>query len=179
MKRLFIGIAIPEYILDEVDDLLYELPGVKWVERENLHITLKFIGEVDGRKYKDIKYALRSVRYPDFLLKLSGVGYFDNKMMPLWAGFEESKNLKSLFHKIDNHLFSMGIDREKRKYRAHLTLGRIKNYSPEHLRSFISRFSTFESTVFKADSFHLISSILSPKGATYNLEATYKLIENN
>ena len=95
MPRLFTGLEIPAEIGHTLSSLRGGLPGARWVPPENLHITLRFLGEVDGRDADYVDAALASIRAPGFQLRLAGVGHFasGNRVKTVWAGVDKEPAL--------------------------------------------------------------------------------------
>ncbi len=186
MYRLFIALPVPEEIKDSILGLRTNIPGARWMEKEQLHITLKFIGEVDGGSFRQIKDLLAGIGYKSFTLRFSGVGVFPpggrgGRSSPrvLWTGVENMEKLAGLRNRIERKLKTAGIPEEKRKFSPHLTLARLKNPSESALSRFLSINHSFRTNTFTAERFFLYSSILKPSGAVYTVEADYPLTETD
>src|SRR4030095_9675360 len=147
--RLFVGIALPEDVRFQLSLLCSGLPNVRWVPPENFHITLRFIGEVDGGVSQDIDASLAGVRAPRFSLGLGGVGHFGNggNVRVIWAGVEKSPALRHLHDKIETAAVrrrpapplqkktdggggAPAVPREGQKFNPHITLARPKSAPP-------------------------------------------------
>ena len=128
MIRLFVGIPIPADIESHLSMMSAGLPGARWVNEENYHLTLRFIGEVDEGLAGDIDVTLGQINHPIFELSLEGVGYFGkpNAARAVWAGVAKSENLLHLHAKIETALQRMGQPAEERKYTPHVTLARMR-----------------------------------------------------
>ena len=131
--RLFVALSISADVRRQLASLIGELRGAdgkpRWVNPANLHITLKFIGQVATEQLASIRQALAAVAPPPaFDLELRGIGIFPNHRRPavVWAGIKAPPELPELAGKIDHSLSSCGIPREKRPFAAHLTLARLK-----------------------------------------------------
>jgi 2'-5' RNA ligase len=146
-------------------------PQTRWVRPENLHLTLKFIGEAGETKLAAIRSALAGARsdQPTTVI-FRGLGFFPNEKRPrvFWAGIEASPNLKTLAAEIDRATEKLGIPREQRPFSPHLTLARFEPPElPEKLRSAIQENSAREFGSFRTNQYHLIESKLKPSGAEY------------
>ena len=177
MPRLFIAVDLPETIKENLESMSFGIPGAKWVRPEQLHLTVRFIGEVDGALFHDIKNILAEVSATSFSLQLKGVGYFPPRGAPrvLWIGLEKSEPLLLLRKKIDLRLLRVGVEPEGRKFSAHITLARLKNSPVQKIANFLSGNGLFSQDPFQVEDFKLYSSILSPKGAYHKVERIYPL----
>jgi len=177
MPRLFIAVPIPEVIKNKLLSLKLNISGARWVDKDQLHLTINFIGEVEDQSLKDIRDNLSEVLMGKFLLKNKGVGFFPSGSSPkvLWAGLEKQPELIRLRNKIDTNLNSLGIKRGGGKFSPHITLARLKNSNISLIRDFLSTYSTFETESFLIDKFRLYSSKLYPRGAVHSIEDEYYL----
>ena len=177
MIRLFVGIPIPADIESHLSMMLAGLPGARWVNEENYHLTLRFIGEVDEGLAGDIDVTLGQINHPIFELSLEGVGYFGkpNAARAVWAGVAKSENLLHLHAKIETALQRMGQPAEERKYTPHVTLARIRGTPKAKLDEYIAGHMGFAAGPIAVRSFTLFSSFLSSSGAIYIPEANYTL----
>ena len=135
--RLFVALQIPDPIRKDYAALLDELRRFdtkasakkpKWVRPENLHVTLKFIGQTDPGKLDSIVAALARVRSPqEIRLHFRGIGFFPSANRPrvMWGGMEASENLAALAHDVDQQVATLGFPAEERAFKPHLTLARI------------------------------------------------------
>jgi RNA 2',3'-cyclic 3'-phosphodiesterase len=180
MLRLFVGIGLPPELKLRLSLLCSGVPGAKWVDPGNFHVTLRFIGEVDEGRAADIDEALAQIRAPGFELALSSVGSFGSasKARMLWAGVEKSPSLLHLHQKVESALMRMGMQPEERRYTPHVTLARLK-YAPEggtgRLQAFLAEHALFKAPPFAVDRFSLIASYLTKSGPIYEDEAEYPL----
>jgi len=177
MIRLFAAISIPEGIRSRLYDLRGGVPGAKWVARENYHLSLRFIGDVDQGLARDIDVALLRVRAPAFSVALSGVGYFGKgaKARILWAGVSPCDALGHLQSKIEVALTGAGLPEEHRKYAPHVTMARLRRPDGARLDAYIGDHAGFGAGPIPVDRFVLYSSFLSRSGAIYTPEAEYEL----
>ena len=179
MPRLFIAVDLPAEIKNNLEKMSFGIPGAKWIDPQQIHLTVRFIGEVDGTTFLDIKTALEQVSLKPFSLALKGVGHFPPRGKPrvLWVGIEQSQPLQSLKGRIDKILATVGLQPEGRKFSAHITLARLKN-SPIHMvANFLAGNGLFSQEPFEIKDFKLYSSTLTPKGAIHKVEKVYPLTD--
>jgi 2'-5' RNA ligase len=187
--RLFVALEIPAAVRDNLAALIKELRELstkvvdkrpRWVRRENLHVTLKFIGEVSPAKLEGIRGALSAIRTESPVeITFRGLGFFPNEQHPrvLWAGLDVSANLSPLAADIDGALETQGIPCERRAFTPHLTLARIEPPGlHEKLRAAIQKNGERAFGSFQAREFHLIESKLKPSGAEYTTLASYSFM---
>jgi len=177
--RLFAAITLPEDINDELELFASGLPGARWSPAERRHLTVRFIGEVDGLVYQDVVGALENVQVPRFELSLRGVGHFPPRGAPktLWAGVDESSDLRHLYRRVDRVLVEAGLEPERRKYVPHVTLARLSGTPPSRVGAYLSANALYRSRPFQVEGFSLFSSQLFEHGPEYTLEASYELPE--
>jgi 2'-5' RNA ligase len=173
--RLFVALEIPSAVRENLAALLESLravsPQTRWVRPENLHVTLKFMGEVPETKLAATRSVLAGVRSDQpVTVDFRGLGFFPNEKRPrvFWAGIEASPNLKTLAADIESVVEKLGIPREQRPFSPHLTLARFEPPGlPEKLRSAIQENATREFGSLRTNQYHLIESKLKPSGAEY------------
>jgi len=156
---------------------LFIAVDAKWIDPQQIHLTIRFIGEVDGDTFLDIKTTLAQLSFKPFSLALKGVGHFPPRGKPrvLWVGIAQSQPLQSLKGRIDKILATVGLQPEGRKFSAHITLARLKN-SPIHtVANFLAGNALFSREPFEVKDFKLYSSTLTPKGAIHKVEEVYPL----
>ncbi|HEY3315825.1 MAG TPA: RNA 2',3'-cyclic phosphodiesterase [Bacillota bacterium] len=178
--RLFVAISLPDEVGRAVAPIIDELrrtkADVKWVQPENLHLTLKFLGEVPVGKAERIAEALRAVpeREP-FRLALRGIDAFPSPASPrvVWIGLADGvPDFISLAHDVDGALVKLGFLREKKPVSPHLTLGRVRSpMNGEALRAAIGRLTAVEAGGFLAGEARLYRSELRPSGPVYSVVA--------
>jgi len=186
--RLFVALEIPAAVRDNLAAQVKQLRDLsaqvadkrpRWVRSENLHVTLKFIGEVAPAKIDGIRGVLSNIRSSAPVdLQFRGLGFFPDEKHPrvLCAGLNPSANLSSLAGDIDRATETQGIGREKRAFTPHLTLARFEPPGlHEKLRSAIQKSSACEFGSFQAREFHLIESKLKSTGAEYTSLASFPL----
>lgn len=163
-KRLFVAVDLPDYVCDSLDALREDLKGFHWVPAERFHLTLKFIGEMPGQLQEAIENALGSFSVGSFLLPVKGVGRFPERgnAHAVWAGLGTGHpRLFQLQKRIDDALFNIGIEPEKRRYQPHITLARVNHASQESVRQYLKRHDNFEAPPFEVKQFHLYRSELA------------------
>lgn len=177
MIRLFVAIDLPEAVKASLARLGGGVPGAKWVSIENLHLTMRFIGEVDEDAAGDIAAALDQIRAPAFDLTLSGVGQFASRRAPrvLWVGVEKNQSLVHLNAKVESTLVRCGIAPDGRRFSPHVTLARLRGASRPRINSFVATNAMFTAGPVPVDSFILFSSFLGRGGAIHRPEAVYPL----
>jgi len=176
MHRLFVAIRPPRPVREQLLALMGGVAGVRWQTEDQLHITLRFIGEVDRHIGSDIAAALGSIRHPPFEVSLSGIGTFGRRGQPgtLWAGLVPHEPLKALHKKVDQACVRAGVPPEGRAYHAHITLARLKRGSGS-VQGMAETHAGLTSPPFLIDSIALFESTLAPEGAVYSLIERYPL----
>jgi 2'-5' RNA ligase len=185
--RLFVALEIPTEVRETLAELVSQLrglaPKLKWVRAENLHLTLKFIGEIEIEKLDTIRGALTEVRSSKSVeLQVQGLGFFPNERWPrvFWAGLRTSHNLAALAADIDAACAALGFAREQRPFSPHLTLARLEStLPPGSLRDAIQRHAAHEFGAFRATEFHLIESRLKSTGAEYTTVQSFPFVSEN
>jgi 2'-5' RNA ligase len=175
--RLFIGIGLPEMIQQRLGLLSAGLFGARWVEPRNMHVTLRFIGEVSRGEAEDIDAALAAIRCPAFDLRLTGVGTFgsDRKVRQLWAGVERNEILTRLQQKVEQAVIRQGFEPEGRKFIPHVSLARFRGDPGERLGPYLEANNTFSAGPFTVEGFTLFESTLGGEGAHYEALQDYPL----
>jgi 2'-5' RNA ligase len=176
MHRLFVAIRPPEQIRDLLIDAMDEGPEFRWQDDEQLHLTLRFVGEVDRPAADDLADALGQIRSPRFSVRINGVGRFEQRSSgALWAGVEPKEPLGALAAKIERVCQSAGLEPERRAFHPHITLARWKGRRSREVADFLERHRGLISNPFEVKSFMLFESRLSRHGAHYEETATYEL----
>jgi len=177
MYRLFVSVELPDEAKHALARIAYDVPGARWLEPDEMHLTVRFIGEVDGTVFDDVLATLDEVRLAPFTLALCGVGHFPPRGEPriLWAGLEHSAELKSLHDKVESAVVRAGVEPERRKFAPHVTLARLRGAPVRAVGSFIARNGLFRAGPLAVHAFHLFSSNLSAKRAVHREEAAYQL----
>ena len=176
MKRLFVALAIPDAVARSLTLLQGGVPGARWQTREQMHLTLRFIGEVDGRDARALDDALAGIDVPAFELQLHSVGQFGNKQPhALWAAVRKNEMLEHLQRKVDNAIRKVGQPQDAHKFLPHVTLARLRHPDLDKLREWLTAHALFTSTEFTVNSFCLYSSKLTSDGSIYRVEQDYPL----
>jgi len=178
--RLFVALEISSDVRGNLAALLKELRALeppssakrmRWVRPENLHVTLKFIGEAAPEKLEAIDAALSAVHSAQPVeLRFRGLGFFPKEKRPrvLWAGIEASPNLAAIAGGVDQHLEKAGFPRESRPFTPHLTLARFEPPSiARELHAAVQENAARDFGLLRTGEFHLIESKLKPSGAEY------------
>ncbi|HEY1632111.1 MAG TPA: RNA 2',3'-cyclic phosphodiesterase [Rhizomicrobium sp.] len=174
--RLFVALPIPDPVAQSLMLIQSGVPGARWSTREQLHLTLRFIGEVDGRDAADIDEMLEGISAPRFSLALKGVGEFGGKHPhALWAGVAEREAVAHLARKIETGLQRLGLPAEERKFTPHVTVARLNAAARGRVLDWLTDHALYASATFEVREFILYSSQLSPGGSVYAAERTYKL----
>jgi 2'-5' RNA ligase len=176
--RLFVAIDLPEMVKDQLDTLQARIPTARWVRRQQIHLTLFFLGETE--RIQEIKDALASVKAPPFALTLAGVGRFPKRHRQpprvLWVGIDDEPALAHLHQKVTAVLAERGFKSENRPFSPHLTLARLKTREPlPEVDTFLNHHSAFRVAAIPIHEFVLFSSVLAPQGARYEREAIFAL----
>ncbi len=176
MPRLFTALEIPRDAALSLSLLRGGLPGARWVDVENYHMTLRFIGDVEGHVADEIANALDRVRRPSFSLTLSGVGAFGSrKPHSVYAGAVASPDLYALQGEIDRICLRLGIGHDQKKFVPHVTLARLRNSSPIDVAHYLSARGNFSTAPFRIGRFVLMSSRDSVGGGPYVIEEVWPL----
>lgn len=176
MLRLFVAIDLPEPVRQGLAALAGGIPGAAWEPAENLHLTLRFIGNVGEVEATAMHEELERIRAGAFAFDIAGVDVFGTgeKVRTLWAGVAPAPPLRELRDRVDAALRRAGAEPEKRRYVPHVTLARLNHASPERLGAFLSAKALVRFRV-EVDRFALFSSWQGRGGSSYRIEAEYPL----
>lgn len=176
MHRLFVAICPPEPIRDSLIDAMDDSPDFRWQDDEQLHLTLRFIGEVDRPLAQDLADALGQVRSPALQLRISGAGRFEQRSSgALWAGIEPKAPVAALAAKIERTCQQVGLEPDRRAFHPHITLARWKGRRSREVADYLDRHRGLASEPFAVTEFTLFESRLSRHGAHYEEVASYAL----
>ena len=176
MIRLFVAIALPDRVAQGLLAMQSGVPGARWQNRDQLHLTLRFIGDVDGRDASAIDDALSSIAAPAFTLELKGVGEFGGKHpRALWASVASNDALIRLQRKIESALQRLGLPAEERKFTPHVTLARLRATPAGRVMDYLADHGLYASGAFEVAEFILFSSQMTPNGSIYVAERSYAL----
>jgi 2'-5' RNA ligase len=177
--RLFVGIDLPEAVRESLVRLQGGVRSARWVAPENLHLTVRFIGSVDGAQAQDIHDALCALDARRFTIELRDAGCFgpDRSPRTLWAGVVPSRALDELKVRIDGLLARAGVPPDDRKYAPHITLARLRGGPKRDLGARVAEISPSVGGRFEVDALVLFQSHSSASGNYYTREALYPLHE--
>ena len=176
MIRLFVALELPAALRQRLALMNGGVPGARWQREEQLHLTLRFIGEVQESTASDIDDALAAIRAPRFFMELAGVGEFGGKVpRALWAGVRVGDELTHLQRKVETALQRLGLPPEERKFSPHVTLARLKGAPRGKVVEFLTHHALFSSGPFEVDRFVLFSSHMGSGGSVYHVERDYPL----
>ncbi len=169
MIRLFVALALPEPLRKRLAMLAGGVREARWLDIENLHLTLCFIGETREDTMDDINHALEQVRADSFDMTLSGVGHFQSRkrVHALWVGVEANPALVDLQGRIASALMRAGCAPDRRRFTPHITLARIKPAPPTHVRDWLEANSLFRADPIPVTGFTLYESHLAQGGAQH------------
>ena len=171
MPRLFTGLEIPPDIGRTLSDLRGGLPGARWIDPENYHLTLRFIGDIDGASANEIASVLLRINRKPFDVTLRGLSSFGGKKpRAVVASVEPSAPLVELQAELERLMRRCGLDPEGRKFTPHVTLARLRDASNHDVANYLSVRGFFPSKVFTAERFVLFSSRASVGGGPYVVE---------
>lgn len=176
MHRLFVALRPPAPVRAALLDFMNGVENARWQDEAQLHLTLRYIGEVPAARAEEVAEEVGRVEMQPFPLILRGVGHFERKGAPhaLWAGVAPSEQLKVLHSRVERACRSAGIAAEGRKFAPHVTLARL-NRSAGPVGGWLQRHGAFASQEWLADHMILYESHLSPKGAEYTPVIRYPL----
>jgi 2'-5' RNA ligase len=177
MIRLFVALPIPGPQRRRMSQISTGIDDARWIDDHNLHLTLRFIGEIPEDQGEDLAMALSSVWAAPFGIRLKGVGHFGSSrgVRTVWVGIEPSPELTHLRGRIDAVLTRAGLAPERRKFHPHATLARLRHATPDQIAPWLAANMLFTTTPFAVDKFALYSSHLGKSGADYTMEMEFEL----
>ncbi len=178
MIRLFVAVELPEQVRDRLARISYNLAGARWLDGDAVHLTLRFIGEVDHDVAADIDDALLRVAAPapsSYASPASGISARGGRAAVLWIGVGASSALAQLQAKIESALVRTGLAPEGRKFHPHVTLARLRATPADRLAPILADLGALRLGPFTVEHFTLFSSMLGKDGAVYTPEARYPL----
>jgi 2'-5' RNA ligase len=175
LYRLFIGIQPPAPVRQALIDTMEALDGARWQDDEQLHLTLRFVGEVERDVANDLAAALAGIAMPQFELALAGVSHFERKGMPtsIWANVRPAPELLRLRTKIERVCELAGINYGTRRFTPHITIARLNRHSGP-IANWLIRHTGLHAT-WQVNGFSLFESHLLTPGAQYEVVAFYPL----
>ncbi len=177
MIRLFVAVALPESVRLDLAALAGGIPGARWVEAQNMHVTLQFIGDIEEGLAHDIDLSLEAIEAPPFELRLEGIGYFGPARAArlVHVGVQRSNALNFLRDKIESAVVRAGLPPDERKFLPHVTLARLKDAPASRVVDFIADHNLFRAGPIAVDHFTLFSSFHGRTGPIYRPERIYPL----
>lgn len=176
MPRLFSAIEIPANIAERLTMLRSGLSGARWIDPENYHLTLRFIGDVDGPTARDFTHALGEIAVAPFELRLNGLGSFGGgKPRAIFAGIAPSEELETLRRANERAAREAGLPPDGRNFKPHITLARLRGARADAVAAYLERQGGIGPQSFTVSRFVLYSSRNSVGGGPYVVEAAYSL----
>ena len=174
-RRLFVALRPPEAVCDVLLDTMEGLAGARWQDADNLHITLRFVGEVDRHTQRDLESALSDIDFAAFRIAVEGVGHFQGKKRAraIWARIAPNAELNELQRRVEYACRRAGLPVETRKFIPHITLARLNSGSADP-RDWLSRNARLAPEPWLAGNFSLFESDLTPQGAIYSEIAAFQ-----
>lgn len=168
----FVALDLPFAVREELMLIASGVPGAYWVDEEQLHLTLRYLGEIDGRVLRDFAGALSRLEVEPFTLELQGIGFFPPRGEPekLWVGVSRSPQLEQLRARIDGLATRMGIAPDRRRYTPHVTLAHLNDAPDSRLARYAMGQALWKSGPFVPESFSLQASRRLPEGPIYQRE---------
>ncbi len=177
MHRLFVALRPPTAIRGRLLGAMGGVPGARWQDDAQLHMTLRYIGEVEPHAAEDVALVLGSVRHAPVELRLDGCGVFDDsrgRPNAIWAGVSPREPLAALHRKVDAAIVRAGLEPERRAYLPHITLARMSG-SAGPVDRWLAEHAALASEPFAIDAMVLYESRLGHGGASYEPVALYPL----
>jgi len=181
MPRLFVGLELPPDIAFALSLKRGGLPGARFIDQEKYHITLRFIGDVDGRTADDVVDALARIERGAFDLSLGNLDIFASARKPhsLWASVSPSVPLAALQSEIERRMRQIGLTPDSRRFTPHVTIARLKGTRHEAAARYLSERGDHSSRAFAVNDFVLFSSLRSGGGGPYRVEERFALLGAN
>jgi RNA 2',3'-cyclic 3'-phosphodiesterase len=165
MLRLFVGIEFPPELKLRLSLLCSGVPGARWIDPGNFHLTLRFIGEITEDRAADVDESLARLKARRFTLQLAGAGVFGgNRPHTLWVGVDRDPDLVALHDKIELALIRIGLTPEPRRFAPHVTLARLRDLMPDGLGHFLAAHARFRADPLPVGHFSLIASFPTKAG---------------
>ena len=176
MPRIFTGLELPADIAQSLSLLRGGLPGARWIDPENYHLTLRFIGDVDDPVAEEVGSLLGRVRRPPLELRFDSLSSFGgHRPRAVVATLAQTPALMELQAEHERLMQRVGLEPEGRKYTPHVTLARLRDSSSRQVADYLAMRALIASLPFKVDRFVLFSSRASVGGGPYVVEAAYPL----
>lgn len=176
MPRLFTAIELPEDMRDDLSSMEQPLPGARWIDSDDMHITLRFVGDIDNPTAREFVELLAGIEVDAFHARLNGLGTFGGKdPRTIWAGVEAGPELDQLARAHERAARSAGLPAERRNFKPHVTIARLKHARDDVLARFLARCGGYRSEPFLVTHFTLFSSKPMTGGGPYVVEETFPL----
>jgi 2'-5' RNA ligase len=176
MPRLFTGLELPEGVAGQLAFLRGGVVGARWMEPDDYHITLRFIGDIDARTARDLEEALGDIRRPKAVIRFDELGWFGgDKPRAIVAKVKADPALMDLQAEHERRLRRLGIEPETRKYTPHVTLARLRGVRQASVASYLAERGPLVADSFSAERFVLYSAREGSGGGPYIVEAAYPL----
>lgn len=176
MPRLFTAIELPEDVRGELHRLHQPLPGARWLKAEDYHLTLRFAGDIDNGLAREFSANLAEIEADAFEIRISGVGAFGgNSPHIVYASVAPSPELEALARAHERSARNAGLPAEKRPFRPHVTLARLKYSNAEAVARYLTRYSGYRSEPIFVPSFALMSSRPLTGGGPYGVVESFPL----
>lgn len=175
--RLFIALPIPDNVKEQLANLHQKIRGIRWQDEDKTHLTLKFLGETEPDRARDLKTYLKEISHPEFSMTLNGFGFFPDRNHPkvLWVGIEKNRRLLQLHKRIENTCNELGFESEDRPFRPHITIARTKHATKKEVLSFVNQHKQFRISDVPVHKFILYESKLDSDGAKHIPLQKYQL----
>ncbi|MCX7715931.1 MAG: RNA 2',3'-cyclic phosphodiesterase [Endomicrobia bacterium] len=179
--RTFIAVELQKDVIESINNFVFKTyreidsNKISWVKKENLHITLKFLGEIDEKQVEIVKTVLKEIlqNKKGFLVSVEGVCVFPKINSPrvIWLGIKEGKDeLKTLANLIEEELYKNGFPKESKEFTAHLTIARIKQIKRlEEVRNYVEKYKNYPFGISRVKDITFFQSILKPEGPEYRV----------
>ena len=174
-KRLFVAINPPEYIRQTLVDLDPQIRGVRWIDRDQMHLTLGFFPDVFEDVEQELQEKLRAIEFGAFFLPAVGIGKFPPKGRPnvLWIGVGAGHpHLFQLHKRVQDAALAVGLEADLRPWHPHITVARCRDISEGALAKFFKSNTDLDAGMFKVEAFHLYCSKLTAAGPIHTCELT-------
>jgi 2'-5' RNA ligase len=176
MPRLFTAIELPDEVRDELYRLRMPLPGARWIEPQNYHVTLRFVGDIQNREAREFIANLARLEPDGFEIRLSGLGAFGgDDPHAIFADVESNPRLDELARAHDKAARNAGLASDPRPFKPHVTLARLRNSSAEAVARFLTRYSGYRSEPFFVSRTVLMSSRPGSGGGPYGIEDQFPM----
>jgi RNA 2',3'-cyclic 3'-phosphodiesterase len=178
MLRLFLAIPLPDATADRLLPFQSGLPGARWSSRANLHLTLRFLGEIDERLAEDVDAELGEIEYAPFRLSLFGAGLFGGEdPHTAYIGVRENPELDDLHRRVERAVRNCGLPPDPRNWKPHVTIAYLRGTTLHQAMAFEANAALFEAPPFDVTAFEMWSSTHRQRGGShYESVATYPLI---